>query len=356
MSTRTAFVTGATGQLGSNLIAQLVAEGYRVRALVRSVAKARRHLPGDVALVPGDMTDVDAFAAQLQGADALFHTAAYFRESFVSGADQARMSRINVEGTLQLFEHALQAGVATIVYASALGVLRRPDGGAPFDERAPANDQSTNAYFRSKIAAERAIAGWLATPMVRAQRLRLVQILPGGMWGPGDAAPTGFGQVVIDFLERKLPVVLPGGVPFVDSRDVAAAMLRAAAVERAEGRYIVSQRMVSIAEIMQTLERVSGVPAPRVNVSFPVATAMAFGAEGAARLTGRPAALTRVAVDALRSDFAASSARAERELDVRFRPVDETLRDAVAWFRAHGYVKGAAPRDTPQTAPRSPRV
>ncbi|GAB4424102.1 MAG: SDR family oxidoreductase [Chloroflexi bacterium OHK40] len=347
MITRAAFVTGATGQLGSNLIAQLLAEGYQVRALVRSIEKARRYLPGDVQLVPGDMTDVEAFAAQLQGADILFHTAAYFRESFVTGADHTRMTRINVDGTLRLFERALGAGVATIVYASALGVLRRPAGGARFDEQAPANDQSTNAYFQSKIAAERAIAEWLSTPSVRAQRLRLIQILPGGMWGPGDAAPTGFGQVVIDFLKRKLPVVLPGSVPFVDSRDVAAAMLQAARVEHAVGRYIVSQRMVSIAEIMRTLERVSGIPAPRVRVSFPVAFAMAYGAEAAARLTGRPAALTRVAVHALQSDFAASSVRAERELGVRFRPVEETLRDAVAWFRAHGYVPSVAPGHPP---------
>lgn len=357
MNSKIAFVTGASGQLGSNLVAQLLAGGYQIRALVRSLEKGRRQLPQPgVELVAGDMSDVTVFAAQLQGVDVLFHTAAYFRESFVSGSDQSQMNRINVDGTIALFEAAVQAGVRTIIYTSALGVLRRPDGDRPFDETAPANDRSTNAYFLSKLAAEQAIAAWLSTPAVMAQGVRLVQILPGGMWGPGDAAPTGFGQVVIDYLEGKLPVVLPGGVPFVDARDVAQAMVRAAEVGRPNARYIVSQRMVSIAEIMATLEQVSGVRGPRVRLSFPVATAMALGAELAARVTGQPAALTRVAVDALRGDFAASSAKAQRELGVRFRPVEETLRDAVAWFRSNGYVHTKGGQRTPGVTHQSPRA
>ena len=357
MKTNIAFVTGASGQLGSNLVFQLLAEGYQIRALVRSLEKGRRQLPyEDVQLVAGDLTDVAAFAAQLQDVDVLFHTAAYFRESFASGSDQDQMTRINVDGTIALFDAAVQAGVRTIIYTSALGVLRRPDGDRPFDETAPANDRSTNAYFLSKVAAEQAIAAWLSTPEITAQEVRLVQILPGGMWGPGDAAPPGFGQVVIDYLEGKLPVVLPGGVPFVDARDVAQALVRAAEVGKPNARYIVSQRMVSIAEIMETLERVSGVHGPRVRLSFPVVTVLALGAELAARVTGQPAALTRVSVDALRGDFAASSAKAQRELGVRFRPVEETLRDAVAWFRSHGYVHTKHGTQTRGVTRQSPRA
>ncbi len=62
-------------------------------------------------------------------------------------------------------------------------MLRRPDGNHPFDETAPVNDRSTNAYFLSKVTAEQAIAEWLQSPTVKAQEVRLVQILPGG-WGP----------------------------------------------------------------------------------------------------------------------------------------------------------------------------
>jgi dihydroflavonol-4-reductase len=79
---------------------------------------------------------------------------------------------------------------------------------------------------------------------------------------------------------------------------------------------------------------------------------MAFGAELAARVRGQPAALTQVSVDALRGDFAASSAKAQRELGVRFRPVEETLRDAVAWFRSHGYVQTRG-GEQPQRVPPS---
>ncbi len=122
MKTKIAFVTGASGQLGSNLVSQLLAEGYQIRALVRSLEKGRRQLPyEDVQLVAGDMTDIAAFAAQLQGVDVLFHTAAYFRESFASGSDQDQMTHINVDGTVTLFDAAIQAGVQTIIYTSAVG-------------------------------------------------------------------------------------------------------------------------------------------------------------------------------------------------------------------------------------------
>ncbi|WP_220196728.1 NAD(P)H-binding protein [Ktedonospora formicarum] len=133
-----AFVTGATGLLGSNLIMQLLDEGYAVRALVRSIEKGKRQFPDPrVELIVGDMLNVSAFAASLEGVDILFHAAAYFRESFGSGDHEAQLERINVCGTIELLDAAYGKGITNVVYVSALSVLQRPSDGSPFDEHSP---------------------------------------------------------------------------------------------------------------------------------------------------------------------------------------------------------------------------
>ncbi|GHO47435.1 hypothetical protein KSX_55980 [Ktedonospora formicarum] len=168
--------------------------------------------------------------------------------------------------------------------------------------------------------------------------MRIVLILPAGMWGPRDAAPTGFGQFTISFLKGQIPIILPGAIPFVDARDVASAMIRAVHTGASGERFIVSQRMVTVAEIVRGLAKVSGKTAPRVRLSFPIATVFALIAETLGQLTSQPVLLSRVALAALSDDFDVSSAKAERELGVHFHPVEETLRDTVDWFRANGYV------------------
>lgn len=330
-----AFVTGATGLLGSNLITQLLDEGYSVRALVRSVEKGKRQFSDPrVELIPGDMLNISAFAESLEGVDVLFHAAAYFRESFGPGNHDAQLEQINVRGTIELLNAAYEKGVTNIVYVSALGVLQRPSDGSPFDEHSPYYRSTHNAYFKSKIHAEQALEQWLSNH----PRMRVVLILPAGMWGPRDAAPTSFGQFAISFLKDQMPIILPGAIPFVDARDVASAMIRAVHTGASGERFIVSQRVVTVAEIVRGLAKVSGKAAPRVRLSFPVATVLALIAETVAWLTRQPAQISRAVLTALSEDFDVSSAKAEHELGIRFRPVEETLRDTVDWFRANGYV------------------
>lgn len=102
-----AFVTGSTGLLGSNLVRELLAEGHRVTALVRSRAKAARVFAGlDVALIEGDLADVAAFAPALAGHDVLFHTAAFFREYYQPGDHWPTLKALNVDSTMALLRAA----------------------------------------------------------------------------------------------------------------------------------------------------------------------------------------------------------------------------------------------------------
>lgn len=161
--TRIAFVTGSTGLLGTNLVRLLVSEGFSVRALARSRQKAERQL-GDVArveIVEGDLTDISAFAEKLGGCDAVFHTAAYFRESYRGGNHADGLTRVNVAGTAELLRAAYAAGVRRFVHASSIAVLRG-DRGQVVDETMSRRPEDADDYYRSKILSEREVSSFLS--------------------------------------------------------------------------------------------------------------------------------------------------------------------------------------------------
>jgi dihydroflavonol-4-reductase len=328
-----AFVTGATGLLGNNLVRALVAEGHTVRALVRSESKARPLL-GDTGaeLIRGDMENVAAFADALAGCEVVFHTAAYFREYYGAGDHWPKLEAINVRGTLALAEAAHARGVRRLINTNSSGTIGFGPDGRPGDENTPpAPIAAENLYFKSKVvAAERLLA--LAAHI----GLDVVQVLPGWMFGPWDAAPTGSGRLVLDFLAGALPAILPGGMNAVDARDVAEGMIRAAEQGRSGEKYILAGNFVTLADVSGALARVTGLPAPRLRIPYPIAWTYASLAQTWARITGGQTLVTVAAVRMLQARLRVTSAKAERELGWRHRPLDETLRDEVDWFRSHG--------------------
>jgi len=260
----------------------------------------------------------------------LVHAAAYFREYYAPGNHWDLLYRTNVDGTRDLLTAAARQGIAKVVYISTSGLIGPPASGHVSDESTPPGRRThENLYFRSKLLAEEAILEWS-----REHPTPVVHILPGWMFGPSDSAPTGSGQMVLDFLARKLPAIPPGHASVVDARDVAAAVLQAAERGRPGERYIVAGRPATLLEISQTLERLSGIPAPRLRVPYTAMLGFAYVSKLVSRLTGAPALVTPEALKTLQEDYDVSSAKAMRELGVTFRPLEETLRDEIAWFRA----------------------
>jgi dihydroflavonol-4-reductase len=328
---RNAFVTGATGLLGTNLARELARQGWRVKVLARSRAKVERVLGGiELDAVLGDMEDVAGLSAALQGCDTLFHCAAYFREYYAPGQHEGKLERINVQGTIELLDVADRAGMGRVVYVSSSGVLGLSGSSGTVDESAPYALESSNLYFQSKIQAEQRVFEWL-----KSHRTPVVLILPGWMFGPFDEAPTASGRLVQDFLARKIPAIIPGGANVVDARDVATAMIRSVEHGSTGERYIVAGSPVSLEEIALTLERLTGIPAPRLRLPYPAALLAAWLSQTAASLRGGQSLLTVSGVRTMREAMrhALSSAKAERDLGASFRSLSETLQDEINWFR-----------------------
>jgi dihydroflavonol-4-reductase len=336
-----AFVTGSTGFLGNNLIRALLERGYEVKALVRSREKAQRIL-GDLKLeiIEGDLDNVPGFASALEGCDALFHTAAYFREYYAPGDHWPTLERLNITATIELLQAAEGAGVKRAVHTSSSGVIGMKPGHQPGDENtAPSVTQLENLYFRSKKKADEAILEF-----TKRSRLEIVTVLPGWMHGPGDAAPTAGGQVVLDLLARKMPALLDGGTTAVDVRDVANGMILALEKGKPSDRYILAGKYVSLEQLGRAVERSSGVPAPKLTLPASAALAVAWITERVTAITKQPSSMTVAGVKTMLGKEVVSSDKAIRELGVSFRDFDETARDAVNWFRANGYTADAAPR------------
>ncbi|HKV42510.1 MAG TPA: SDR family oxidoreductase [Blastocatellia bacterium] len=329
-----AFVTGSTGLLGNNLVRLLVQQGHQVKALVRSPEKASKLFGGlDVKFVKGDMDRIGDFASELDGCTVLFHTAAYFREYYQPGDHWEKLEKINVHGTVELLTEAEKRGIQKVIYVSSAGVIGMNQGGQPGDESSPPPViANSNLYFKSKVRAEEAVLGFVKT-----HSLPVVLVLPGFMFGPGDAAPTASGQIILDYLKKKIPGIVDGGADIVDARDVAQAMIVSVDTGKSGERYIVAGTYAEVEDILKTLEKVTGVPYPRMRIPHAVIMVYAWAMEMYGRLTGKPILISRQGVQTLHAKTALNSGKALRELRASFRPLETTLKDEVEWYKEHSY-------------------
>src|SRR5258708_3536633 len=318
-----AFVTGATGLLGSNLVRALLDQGWEVSGLVRSKEKALRVFPDEkIDFVTGDMSDVAAFAPRLAGCDVLFHTAAYFREYYQPGDHKGTLEKINVQGTVDLLIAAEKQGIKKAIHISSAGVIgRKPDASAGDENTPPDDHAASNLYFTSKIDTELAIKRFL-----KDRSLPVVMTLPSWMWGPGDSAPTASGKLLLDFLKQKLPGIVDGGSSVVDARDVALATIAAADRGLSGERYMVGGKNFDFGDVLATLERVTGVPAPTRKIPYALSLAVVAASETWARLTGGTALVTLAGVPPLHAQNAVRADKAIRELSATCRPFEATVR------------------------------
>jgi dihydroflavonol-4-reductase len=330
------FVTGASGFVGANLVHELAARGHQVRALLRPNADLRGLRGAGHEAVAGDLTDsVESLARAMRGCDWCFHVAASYALWL---PDYAPMFQANVEGTRNILQAAHRANCSRIVYTSTVGCIGLPQPAAdgaivPTHESTPvAEAQMSNPYKLSKWRAE-VVARELA-----AAGLPIVIVNPSAPIGPRDVKPTPTGQVIVDFLRRKMPAYLDTGLNWVHVRDVAVGHVLAAERGRIGERYILGNAVGNwtMKQALDELESITGIPAPRFRVPHPVALAAAHIDEWIARWTGKPpkAPLAGVRMAAYKMWF--DPTKAIRELGLPQTPPRQALADAVEWFRSQG--------------------
>jgi dihydroflavonol-4-reductase len=330
----TAFVTGGTGFVGANLVRLLIEKGLKVRALARKGSN-RKNLEGlSVEIVEGDLLDADSLRSGCSGARYAFHVAADYR---IWVPDPAAMSATNIQGTVNVIRTAAAAGVERIVYCSSVAAVQPPHDRVPADERSTYGgvNEIPGVYKQSKYLAEQA-----ALDLAR-QGLPVVAVNPTAPIGPYDIKPTPTGRILLDFLDGRMPSYIETGLNVVHVRDVALGHWLAALKGRVGERYILGGENLTLKRILDTLSDLTGLPAPRFKT--PYAVAYAFGALDTAfcRLTGGEPRAPLDAVRMAKYFMWYDSSKAVRELGYAPVPARQALADAVAWFKANGYVKSA---------------
>jgi dihydroflavonol-4-reductase len=213
-----------------------------------------------------------------------------------------------------------------------VGALGLEAGGRPATETTPVTlERMIGHYKRSKFLGER-----VAEEMAR-QGLRVVIVNPSTPVGELDIKPTPTGQMIVDFLNRRIPAYVDTGLNLVDVRDVARGHLLAAERGRIGEKYILGHRNLSLREILELLSALTGLPAPRLRLPHLLPLVAAAIDTGAARMLGRDPRIALEGVRMSRYRMFFSSAKAIAELGLPQSPVETALERAADWFRAHGY-------------------
>jgi len=325
-----AFVTGATGFLGSHVARVLTEQGAELRLLVRPTSDLRNIADLNAERVEGDLRDPASIEKALAGCDSVFHVAADYR-LWVRDPDQ--MYRANVEGTRALLQAARKQGVRRIVYTSSVATMGSSSNGTPADENSPVSlADMIGHYKRSKYMAEQ-----VAFEAARSG-VDVVVVNPTTPIGERDVKPTPTGRIVVDFLKRKFPAYVDTGLNLVDATECARGHVQALEKGRAGERYILGGENLTLKQILDKLAAITGLPSPKVKLPYVFALATAVVDEVVTgRIFGKEPRATIDAVRMGRKKMFVSSGKAERELGWKTLPVDGALQRSVKWFRANGY-------------------
>jgi len=332
------FVTGASGFVGANVVQELAARGHRVKVLVRPGSDLRGIAGLDVEKISGDVGDRAALTAAMSGCDWCFHVAASYHLWL---RDYRPMYAANVDGTRNVLEAAGAAGCTRIVYTSTVGCIGLPrtirgSSTPPTDEFATTTErQLKNHYKISKWRAEK-----IAFELAR-RGLPIVIVNPSAPVGPRDVKPTPTGQVIVDFLNRRMPAYLDTGLNWVHVRDVAVGHILAAEHGRIGQRYILgnAEGNWTMQETFAVLEELTGVPAPKLRIPYGVAWLAACADELKSKFTGKPPRAPLAGVRMALNRMWFNPNKAIHELGLPQTPPKQALADAVEWFLANGYVK-----------------
>lgn len=328
----TVLVTGATGFLGSAVARLLLADGQRVRLLVRPTSTGANIAGLPVEIAYGDLRDATSLALACRECTGLYHVAADYR---LWASDYNELYQNNVEGTRALMLAALAAGVERIVYTSSVATLGYHRDGRPADEdTAVTLADMIGHYKRSKFLAERVV-----DELVASHKLPVVIVNPSTPIGPRDIKPTPTGRVVRDAALGRIPAFVATGLNVAHVDDVAYGHLLAFAHGAIGRRYILGGEDLSLRAILTLVARLCGRKPPTIELPRRALYPVAWVSAWFARLTHGPE--PQVTADALRmaaKKMYFDSSRARRELGYQSRPAGEAIADAVAWFRAQGVI------------------
>lgn len=324
------FLTGASGFVGAAVARVLIAQGHRVRALVRPHNR-RSNLKGlDIEVVDGDLCDPNTYRKALDGCQNLFHVAADYR---IWVPDPASMHRVNVEATNVLMKSALKCGVQRIVYTSSVATLGINADGTPADEKTPVTySDMIGTYKQSKYRAEDVVKQLIAR-----ENLPAIIVNPSTPIGPRDIKPTPTGRIIVDAVRGLMPAYVDTGLNVAHVDDVAMGHWLAFEKGKIGERYILGGENKSLQEILTIIAEKTGGKPPKFKLPREILYPVALGFELYARITKQQPMITIDGLNMAKKKMYFTSEKAKRELGYTSRPAADAIADAITWFKENRY-------------------
>jgi len=321
-------VIGANGYLGSHVTRQLVEAGHDVRVMVRDGANTVGIDDLQVTRFVGDIWDDEVLRRAMTGCDVVYYCVVDTRGWL---RDPAPLFRTNVEGTRNVLDVAVEPAVAAslkkFVFTSSYVTVGRQRGRVATEDDAIV-DRGLTPYVRSRVQAEN-----LVLEYARDRGLPAVAMCVSTTYGAGDWGRTPHGAIIAGAAFGKLPFVMSGiELEAVGVDDAARAMLLAADRGRIGERYLISEKMISNADVVRIAAEAAGVPAPTKKVPLALSYAMAALGSAKAGLTRSDERLSLDSLRLMRAEAPVDCSKAKRELGWQPRPVEESIREAAKFW------------------------
>jgi len=321
------FVTGATGYIGQKLVARLLSQGHHVHVLCRRAPDPDMYTDSRIHVFDGDLSDPAKISEAMRGCSHVYHTAAYAR---VWAKSPRVYFDVNVKGTVNVLESALQNKVDRLVFTSSCGTFGTSNG-HPITEDTPRMVGFFNEYESSKFIAEEKVREYAL------KGLHTIIVHPARVYGPGTWTDSN----AISMLVRKYVTggwhLIPGNgkalgcFSYID--DVVDGHILAAARGTRGEKYILGGDNIDLNTFFATLRRISRRNYLLVKVPLPLIVLYAWQEELAARYLGRLPSVTPKWVKKYNEDAALSSAKAMQELNYRITPFETGLSRTLEWLR-----------------------
>jgi dihydroflavonol-4-reductase len=326
-----AVVTGASGLLGSNLCAELIAQGHTVTATRRRSTDTSSLSDFPVKWVSVNLGSVAELRDVFGGADVIFHCAASVstRRTITPA-----MLAVNVDATRAVVEAAIDVGTHRVVHTSTANTIGPTADGTPADEQTPWG------WDKAGLASAYAVTKRQGEMLVQraCDKLDAVIVNPTYLIGPRDARPSS-GRLIVEIANRRIPCWTSGSNNFADVYEVARGMIAAWLHGKRGERYILGGQELTYRNFIDSVARVVGVDPPHRPLPYPVAWISGKVGDLLEVVTGRETTVNSMSVGYAFTDrYRYRSDKAVRELGYVLVPIEPAIRDAVRWFRARGVI------------------